>query len=190
MRISLSGGSRSVVRSPKTYSSKSLLIEAVEAKRAGALAFRPDVPDARAWRQQWFWNTNDSQNGAELAFEDPAGLTGNPCTDWGHAISDCGIGVPYPDTCLGIGGTRSTETPPGDVIGDTERQVSTIGRRARVAVNSVGDRLVVWVEGDQTENLGDFPAGQCSRAQQRDRAGRLSNVRFFNRCRICLPFKR
>ena len=53
---------------------------------------------------QWGWSSNNSANGAEFAFQDPDSLIGNPCVTWGHGITDCGIGAPYPDLCFGLEG--------------------------------------------------------------------------------------
>ena len=52
---------------------------------------------------QWFWDSNGNGFGQEFAFRDPDGLLGNPCVDWGFAITDCGNGATFPNLCFGIG---------------------------------------------------------------------------------------
>ena len=57
------------------------------------------------------WVPNDSNNLAEFAFQDPDGLTGNPCVTWGSGITTCGIGAAFPDLCFILEGEELMDEP-------------------------------------------------------------------------------
>jgi hypothetical protein len=72
---------------------------------------------------QYAWVPNNSTNGAQFAFQDPAGLTGNPCTTWGAGISTCGVGSSFPDMCFALDGTEEPVAPDVPII-----EVPTLGQ--------------------------------------------------------------
>jgi hypothetical protein len=72
---------------------------------------------------QLAWLPNDSTNGNEFAFQDPGGLTGNPCTTWGAGITDCGIGASFPDLCFVVNGVEQPIGPPPNPL-----EIPTLGQ--------------------------------------------------------------
>lgn len=62
---------------------------------------------------QWFWNSNNSTNGSQFAFEDADGLVPVPaCSSWGLGQTTCGLATPFPDLCFAIEGDRIGEPVP------------------------------------------------------------------------------
>lgn len=73
---------------------------------------------------QLAWVPNNSANGAGFAFQDPSGLTGNPCTSWGTGTTTCGVGASFADLCFALSGTEGI---PGGPPAPSPLTIPTLG---------------------------------------------------------------